>query len=427
LTQDRQPPRTGPDAQPAEPERRSFVGRLGHSYGILKVRNFRYLFLSTISLSFAQWFQSIGLGWLVLQLTGSAAQMGAITATQGFSLLATSPFAGVLSDRMHRRTLLMTTTTINAVQATSLATLVATGYSELWQLYIFAIVGGMANAVTQPVRQAFVFDAVGREAVARAVPINNLAQSGSRVLGPALAGVVIGFFGSSSAFYVQGVLALGAMALTSRIGTTQQVRSAGGKESPFKTLTQGLRYVARTSSLRGQVIVQAIPVLLVYPYVQFLAFFARELDGGAGTYGVLATGAGYGGVAALFILTAISEVKRKGLVLLIAVIGYPVSVAMLTFAPSVPLAMVFLIINGFCNQVYLAMQNTLFLLGAREDMRGRVMGIFSMMQGLGPIGQLGMGLAISQWGVSDAVLAFQLMAIVLLTSTALALRSVRQA
>ena len=162
--------------------------------------------------------------------------MGAITATQGFTLLLASPFAGVLSDRMHRRTLMMATTAVNAVQAITLATLVASGYSELWQLYIFAITGGLANAVTQPVRQAFVFDAVGREAVARAIPVNNLAQSGTRVLGPAFAGIVVGFFGSSNAFYVQGVLALLATFLTSRIGLTEQADRWASRKTRSKRL-----------------------------------------------------------------------------------------------------------------------------------------------------------------------------------------------
>ncbi|MEI6136807.1 MAG: MFS transporter, partial [Chloroflexota bacterium] len=215
--------------------------------------------------------------------------------------------------------------------------------------------------------------------------------------------------------------------ITSRIGVTGQVRSTGIKESAFTTLTQGLRYVAGNPSLRGQVIVQIIPALLVYPYVQFLAFFAAHLHGGPQTYGLLASGAGYGGVVALFILTTLGEVKHKGRVMFAAVIGYPVSVALFALSPIVPLAMLFLMINGFCNQIYTAMQNTMFLLGAREDMRGRVMGIYSMIQGFGPIGQLGMGFAIATWGPDHAVLWFEIVAIILLSITCLLSKTVREA
>ena len=412
---------------PDEPVRRSFLGRAAHSYSVLGIRNFRFLFLSNICINLAQWFQLIGLGWLVLQLTGSAAQMGAITATQGVALLITSPLAGVLSDRLPRRTLLMTTTTITAVQARSRAPIVASGHGELWQLYVFAAVGGAANSVTQPVRQAFVYDAVGRESVARAVPINNLAQSGTRALGPVLAGVVIGFIGSHAAFYTQGVLALLAMILTSRIGVTQQVRTSGASESPFETLTKGLRYVAGTRALREQVLLQFVPVVLLYPYVQFLAFFAVYFNGGPQAYGVLSTGAGYGGILALIILTTMGEVRRKGLVLLVAVCAYPISVALFSLSPNIAVAMVFLVINGFCNQIYMTMQSTLFLLSAREDMRGRVMGIYSMINGLGLVGQLGLGFAISVWGPPRAVLAFALTAAVALLFLALTSRTVRAA
>jgi MFS family permease len=321
----------------------------------------------------------------------------------------------------------MTTTTINAAQALSLATLVATGQSQLWQLYIFAAVGGVANSITQPVRQAFVYDAVGREAVARAVPINNMANTGTRALGPVFAGMIIGFVGSSSAFYVQGALALLAMILTSRIGITGQVRTAAGRESPLTTLTQGLRYVAGTQALREQVLIQVVPVLFLYPYVQFLAFFAVHLHGGPQTYGVLATGAGYGGIIALVILTTMGEIRRKGLVLLASVCVYPVSVACFALSPNLPVAMVFLVINGFCNQIYMTMQSTLFLLSAREDMRGRVMGMYSMLNGLGPIGQLGLGLAISVWGPPNAILAFALTAAALLFVAAWTAKTVRAA
>ena len=143
-----------------------------------------------------------------------------------------------------------------------------------------------------------------------------------------------------------GALALLAMILTSRIGITGQVRTAAGRESPLTTLTQGLRYVAGTQALREQVLIQVVPVLFLYPYVQFLAFFAVHLHGGPQTYGVLATGAGYGGIIALVILTTMGEIRRKGLVLLASVCVYPVSVACFALSPNLPVAMVFLVING---------------------------------------------------------------------------------
>lgn len=395
---------------------------------LLTVPNFRYLFLSNISIGLGQWFQSVGLAWLVTVLTGDPRQLGGVVGTQGVSAFLTSPFAGVLADRFHRRTLLMTTTSINAIQAITLAVVVGTGHGQIWMLYLFAAIGGAANSVTQPVRQAFVYDAVGREQVARAVPINNIAQSSTRVIGPALAGFIIGQLGNSSAFYFQGALAALAMLLTSRIGATLQVRSVATRESPIKTLTQGIRYVAADPCLRGQVFIQIIPVLLVYPYVQFLVFFARELGGGVETYGFLATGAGYGGVVALILLTMIGEPKHKGWFLLVAVIGYPVSVAFFSQAPSVPIAMAFLILNGFWNQTYTAMQNMLFLLSAREDMRGRVMGLYYMIQqGLAPVGQIALGFAISAWGPPDAVFRFELIAIALLVTAAIVLKPVRDA
>ena len=199
----------------------------------------------------------------------------------------------------------------------------------------------------------------------------------------------------------------------------------GGKVSHLMAMPAAVG--AQAQALREQVLIQVVPVLFLYPYVQFLAFFAVHLHGGPQTYGVLATGAGYGGIIALVILTTMGEIRRKGLVLLASVCVYPVSVACFALSPNLPVAMVFLVINGFCNQIYMTMQSTLFLLSAREDMRGRVMGMYSMLNGLGPIGQLGLGLAISVWGPPNAILAFALTAAALLFVAAWTAKTVRAA
>lgn len=402
--------------------------KLSQSFGALKVRGFRYLFLSNVSINFAQWFQSIGLGWLVFELTGSATQMGAITGTQGIFLLLASPVAGILSDRMNRRKLLMIATAINAVQALTLAILVGSGLAQIWHLYAYAIIGGIANAVSQPVRQAFLYDIVGREGIARAVPLNQFAFSGARVIGPAIAGAVIGFTGTSNVFYIQGILAVIAMVLTVIIGPTEHAVAANKGESPLESIGAGLRYAVNTPAIFGQLFTQTILTLLVYPYVQFLAFFAAQMNGGPQGYGILATGAGYGGILGLMFMTmVVGEVKKKGMVLLIAQTAYPCAVALFSLTHTIPTAMVFLILAGFCNSFIMAMQNTLLLMNTRSDMRGRVMSLYTMMGGLGPVGQFGLGLAITQWGPNTAVLGFTLTAVVLMAIAMLCFPAVRKA
>lgn len=400
---------------------------LMQSIATLKAHGFRFLFMGTVCINFAQWFQQIGLGWLVFQLTGSATQMGAITGTQGIFLLLGSPVAGILTDRVNRRKLLISTTAINAVQSLLLAVLVSSGLAHLWHLYAYAVIAGTANAITQPVRQAFIYDLVGREGIARAVPINQFAFSAARVVGPALAGAVIGFTGTANVFYLQAVLAIAAMGFTFFIGPTEQKANAAGRESPLKTLTQGWRYAVSTPALMGQLCIGLIPTLLVYPYVGFLPFFAEKLDAGAQGYGILATGAGYGGMMGLVVIAMMGDIKRKGKLLVTTMFLYPCTVLLFALTHNFPLAMVCLVLAGFANAFNMAMQNTLFLLNAREDMRGRVMSLYTMTSGLQPIGSYTLGVAISHWGPNQAVFAFMLVAIASAAICAVAFPAVRKA
>ena len=123
----------------------------------------------------------------------------------------------------------------------------------------------------------------------------------------------------------------------------------------------------------------------------------------------------------------VGEVKRKGMLLLAAQTAYPCAVALFSLTHTIPTAMAFLILAGFCNSFIMAMQNTLLLMNARGDMRGRVMSLYTMVSGLGPIGQFGLGIAISQWGPNQAVLGFTLTAIVLMGIAMLCFPAVRKA
>ena len=402
------------------------MGRLGHSFAALKERNFRYVILSTISLSFGQWFQQVGLAWLVFELTGSASQLGAISGVQGLVFLLMSPLAGILSDRLNRRRLLIATTGISAIQSLALAVLVASARVEVWHLYVFSLVGGAAMAFSQPVRQAFVFDVVGREGIARAVPVNSFAQNLARIVAPAAAGMIIGFAGTASVFYGVALLTLLAVGFTMLIGATNQLK-LDMKDSPWRTLSGGLRYSLSNPTILGLLVLAMIPTLMIFPYVGFLPFFAAKLHGGAQGYGVLATGAGWGSLVGLFALMFVGEVKHKGKVMLLAQGLYPVAVALFSLSSNFVAAMAFLVVAGVFFSISTTLQNTMILVSAREDMRGRVMALYAMASGLQPIGSLTMGVAIATWGPSEAVFGYMMVATALGVIAAFTFGSVRRA
>ncbi|MBI4497635.1 MAG: MFS transporter, partial [Chloroflexi bacterium] len=283
--------------------------RLLHSFASLQQRDFRYLTFSTIALGFGQWVQQIGLGWLVLEVTKSAAQLGVVTFIQGIMILVSSLPAGVLSDRFSRRDVIVWSTSLSVAQALVLALLVVANLAETWHLYAFALVGGLAAGVSQPARQAFVYDVTDRALLTNALTVNSLAQNVARVTGPPLAGALIGFWGTASTFFVLAALKVLAMALTMLIHTRGQVATGEKKESALTSVVAGLRYSVGSRLILALLIATAIAPVLVYPYAGFLPVFAEDvLHGGPETYGILASGVGWGSLIGLSMLAYLGDV-----------------------------------------------------------------------------------------------------------------------
>ncbi|MBI4313069.1 MAG: MFS transporter [Chloroflexi bacterium] len=411
--------------------RNGFTGRLEQSFGSLKSRDFRYLIFSSGALGFGQWFQQIGLGWLVFQQTGSPGQMGGIAAVRGLVFLLVSPPAGILCDRMSRRFLIIASTGVAVLQALGLAILVGSGRAELWHLYIFSMVEGAASAVNQPARQAFVYDVVEKESLTSAVTLNSVAQNLARVSGPAIAGTIIGFAGTASVFYILVGLKILAMLLTMLISPRTRQVIPTHQVKPLRDMWEGLRYAWGDKAILGLVVLGIIPTLLIYPYVQFLPFFASRFGGegevGARTYGILATGVGWGSLVGLSGLVMMGDLRAKGKVMLVAQALYPVAVALFALAGNFAMAMVFLVMAGVFNSINTTLQNTLFLLLSREEVRGRVMSLHSMTGGLQPIGSLTMGLGIEYWGATPAIAGFMAVSIVCILLTAALFVQMRRA
>lgn len=393
--------------------------RLIRSFASMQQRDFRFLTFSTAALGFGQWFQQIGLGWLVLELTGSAAQIGAVTFIQGIMVLVVSVPAGVLADRYSRRDVLVWTTGVGVAQALALAVLVVSGQTQTWHLYAFAFIGGVATGFTQPVRQALVYDLTTPELLTNAMTVSSLAQNVARVTGPPMAGAILGLLGTSSAFFVLAGLKVLAMTSTMLIRSSAQPRVLLQKESPFTSLTDGLRYSFRSPGIRALLVATTVAPVLVYPYVQYLPVFAKDvLHGGAETYGILASGVGWGSLLGLGVLVYLGDVRRKGTVFLASHAMYIGMVIAFSRAESLPVSMAFLVLAGVCNSVSGVLNNILFQLVATNEMRGRVMALHSMSNGLQPMGSLPMGLAMERWGAPNTVSAFMAAALTVLLSVA---------
>ena len=380
---------------------------LGRALISLKFRDFRYLALSSLALGFGQWFQTVALGWLAFEITGSAIQLAVVGSIRGVVVVGITPIGGFLADRFNRRNVIAWTTGLACVQALALAWLVFSGLAEIWHLYFFALLEGTAAATYQPSRQALVFNVVPRESLPNAVAMNSISQNLARVSGPAAAGMLIGFGGSGAAFFALGVVKLFAAGVTLFIRgtvTPQTVTTRG--QSPFRSVWEGLQYAFSNRTILALLIVAGIGPMIVWPYLQMLPVFVEILGRGPSAYGVLATAAGWGSLIGLAALISVGDIQRRGRVVLVMQLTYIFLVAAFAQSRGFELSLALLFAAGIFLVVSTTLTNTLFQIVVTDEYRGRVMSLYTMSTGFQFIGALPMGLAISTWGAPAGVTLF---------------------
>ncbi len=370
-------------------------------------RDFRYLALSTLALGTAQWAQQIGLTWLALQLTGSAVEVGIVSAFSAGPGVIAAPIGGYLADRFRRRSVLVWTTAASAVQAALLAVLIVTGRIEIWQVYVLAVAGGVLQAITQPARQAFVYDVSTDETLENAVAMNSAMQSVARVAGPPAIGAMIGFFGTSAPFTFMAIAKLIAMALTLRIGNETRQSKVRLEGSPLRQIVEGMRAVGGDRRILGLIVIWGIVSLIIFPYVPFLAVVSKDvLHTGDAGYGLLASMAGWGAILGLLYMSWYGNFVHKGWAMILNYVVYGVVLIGLAVSTNLALSLVLLVLAGFFSSISNTLNTTLIQLISDNAVRGRVMSIWQLCQGLQPLGALPMGLLIARAGPQIGIGAF---------------------
>jgi MFS family permease len=394
----------------------------------LRFRDFRLLFIGTVSSGFGQWAQMIGLNWLAWDLSGnSATQLALVASVGGGTRLISGPAIGVILDRYHRRNVLVWTTVLSALKGFVLGVLVVTDLVSMPMVYVFALLEGAVSTSNQNARQAFVYDVTDERTLPAAVGLSAIAQNLSRIVGPPLTGAMIGLLGLAAPFLFIAVMMTIATMFTVPISKITR-QAAPDREHPLRSLWLGLKYISKDRAMLGLMLTSVVPALFVYPYVQLLPVFAEEvLDSGATGYGLLAAAIGWGSLSGLIGLSIYGEVRRKGLVLLLFFIGYVAALVVFTQSNLLAVALLFLVIAGLFHGVAMVLSQTLVQLLARNEMRGRATSLFAMGFGLMPLGALPMGLAIDAFGAQRAVGSFMLVSLGFFILQTLFWRSLRDA
>jgi MFS family permease len=358
---------------------------VSRTFRSLKVRNYRLYFLGQIVSMSGTWMQSVAQAWLVLELTGSGVALGTVTALQFLPTLLLGPWGGLIADRVDKRRLLIWTQTASALLALALGVLVVTHVVVLWMVYALALGLGLVTMIDMPTRQTFVMEMVGREHVTNAVSLNGVIVNASRIVGPAVAGVLIATVGVGICFLVNAGSYLAVIAGLYMMRTQELQRGAittrqGGQ------LRAGLRYVWRTPELRTPLLLMAVVGAIAYNFSVLLPLMVRfAFHGGAGAFGVLFSVMGAGAVVGGLAVAAWGKATRR--LLAGAALAMGGFLALAAVAPSLGFEMAAMLPVGVASTAFIAMSNSLLQLGATPEMRGRVMGLFAVVfLGTTPIG-----------------------------------------
>lgn len=350
-------------------------GTWARMFGALRRPGFRWWFGSQVLSASGSMTQAIGLSWLILQLSPNAVYLAVATICAWGPLLPLGPWAGTLVDRLDRRRLLIATQSLQMTFALLLAVLTATGAIRLWSVFAVSLATGVVAAVDGPARQVYVLDLVGGKGIASAVSLYEVVLNASRVLGPALGGVLVSTVGVAPCFLVNALVFLAPLLVLLRTRVTATGRAAPTPRSP-KAITAGLRYVARAPSVRACVLMAAAGGMLFNLSIALPVFATRALHLGGEGFGLLMAAFGVGALPGAALAAATRWPSGRVIRLLGLLTG--VAVVLTALAPHPALAYAGMAAAGFLSIWFVATANTLVQLTSAPEMRGRVMGVWNM-------------------------------------------------
>jgi MFS family permease len=376
---------------------------LAGSLGALRHRDFRLFWGGQLVSLVGTWMQSVGQAWLVLELTQSPLQLGLVTALQFIPVLMLSPVGGALTDRLPKRRIILVTQAAMMLQAFALAALVGSGHVRYWHVAVLATIYGVGRALDIPARQAYVTDLVGRADVPNAVALNSVVFNGARIVGPAVAGLLIARFGVAPAFLLNGLSFLAVLAALWAIRTEGRPDPAG-RLGLRAGLLGALTYATRTPTIAFTLGLMIVTSLLVLNFNVIVPLIAHQvLQEGAHGFGLLMSTVGAGAVTGAIGLTLFRR-DRPSVAALTATAGLLCAgVLGLALVGRFATAAALLAVLGACQIVFTTGCNTTLQLSTPDGLRGRVMGLYALaFAGMTPFGSLLIGTIAEHAGVRVA-------------------------
>src|SRR5580658_167967 len=390
-----------PEAGPVPGTESATAAKAGGSFRALRSRSFRLYFGGQVVSASGSFLQQTAIGWLVLELTRSASDLGLVLAAGGIPSLLFGPWGGAVADRVDLRKLLVVTQTLYGLLAALLWALAAAGLASVGVLVAIGVASGVVQIADSPARQALVSRLVPAGDLASAVSLNGVVVNSARVVGPALAGVLIVTVGTTVCF---GLNALSYLAVIAALLVIRP-RKAGGTAPPGRRgVKEGLRYAASRQQLWLPLLMMAVVGLLAFNFAVVLPVLAKDtFHGSGGTYGLLTTMLSVGAIVGSLAVGLIHHPRRP--YLLFAALGFGVTSAATAAAPNVAVACVTLAVMGAAAFCFVTLCSTTLQLHSSSAFRGRIMALWVFVYiGTTPIGSILTGWIISAGGPRVALL-----------------------
>ncbi|MGO9009113.1 MAG: MFS transporter [Bryobacteraceae bacterium] len=389
----------------------------------LGYRNFQLFFGGQLISLIGTWMQNIAQAWLVYRLTGSAVLLGAVSFAGQIPIFFLAPLGGILADRRSRRRIVIGTQTASMLLAFALAALTLTKTVQVWHLFVLAALLGVVNSFDIPARQAFQVEMVGKADLMNAIALNSSMFNASRVIGPAVAGILVAAIGEGWCFFANAVSYI-AVITGLLLMTVKDRASVALSQSPLADVAEGFRFVARNTPMKAILTLLGVVSLTGMPYTVLMPIFAdRILHGGPRALGWLMGCAGVGALGGALRRASRTELKGLGRWLPRASFAFGATLVGFAWSRVFWLSACILVPVGYSMMIEMASSNTLLQSMVPDELRGRVMAVYSMVfMGMAPFGALLAGVAAGRvgapWTVTGSGIICMIAAVVYRTQLA---------
>ena len=351
------------------------------------------------------WIQAVAQTWLVFELTNSALLLGVVGFLSTIPIFLLSLFGGVLADRMDKRNILIATQSAFMLLAFLLAALTQMKIIAPWQIMVIAVLNGIVMAFDAPGRQAVVVELVGKEHLFNAIVLNSVAFNSSRIIGPALAGVLVAYIGMSGCFYINGISFLAVIIALLLIKINKNI-AAQKNNTALRDLKDGLIFIKNNRLILVLITMVGIVSLFGASYVILMPIFANEvLKVGVKGLALLMSSCGFGALLGALLLARLGDFKYKGKFLIVSYMVFSASLILFSISKVYLLSLIALAFIGGASVSAIALINTILQSNVPHMLRGRVMSVFMLtFAGIMPFGNLLAGSIASVLGVSFTVM-----------------------